>query len=56
MLRMLKMLRAPTPARMKKKLKMPILKLWSRVLPRLEVMAPFLLLDPALLKPTFLLL
>jgi hypothetical protein len=39
---------------MKKKLKMPTLNLRSRVLPRLEVMAPFLLLDSALLKPTFL--
>jgi hypothetical protein len=51
-LRMLRTLRALTPARMKKKLKMPILKLRSRVLPRPEAMAPFLLLDPALLKPT----
>jgi hypothetical protein len=51
-LRMLQMLRALTLARMKKKLKMPILKLWSRVLPWLEAMAPFLLLDPALLKLT----
>jgi hypothetical protein len=56
MLRMLKTLRALTPARMKKKLKMPTLKLWSRVQPWPEVTAPFLLLDPALLKPTFLLL
>jgi hypothetical protein len=47
---MLKTLRALTPARMKKKLEMPTLKLWSRVLPQSEVMAPFLLLDPALLK------
>jgi hypothetical protein len=49
---MLQMLRALTPARTKKRLKMPTLKLQSRVLPRPEVMAPFLLLDPALLKPT----
>jgi hypothetical protein len=52
MLRMLQPLRAPTPTRMKKKLKMPTLKLWSRVLPQPEATAPFLLLDPALLKPT----
>jgi hypothetical protein len=49
---MLRMLRARTPAKTKKKLKTPTLKLWSRALPRLEVMALFLLLDPALLKPT----
>jgi hypothetical protein len=56
MLRMLKMLRALTLAKMKKKLKMPTPKLRSRVLPRPEAMALFLLLDPALLKPTILLL
>jgi hypothetical protein len=44
MLRMLKMLRALTPAKMKK-LKMPTPKLQSRVLPRPEATAPFLLLD-----------
>jgi hypothetical protein len=53
---MLKTLRALTSAKMKKKLKMPTLKLRSRILPRPEATAPFLLLDPALLKPTFLLL
>jgi hypothetical protein len=52
---MLRMLRALTPARMKKKLKMPTLKLRSRVLPGPEVMAPFLLLDLVLLKPISLL-
>jgi hypothetical protein len=52
---MLRMLRAQTPAKMKKRLKMLTLKLQSRVLPRPEVMAPFLLLDPALLKLIFLL-
>jgi hypothetical protein len=52
---MLRMLKAQTPAKMKKKLKTPTLKLWSRVLPRPEVMAPFLLLDLALLKPISLL-
>jgi hypothetical protein len=35
---------------MKKKLKKPTLKLRSRVPPWPEVMVPFLLLDPALLK------
>jgi hypothetical protein len=53
---MLRTLRALTPARMKKKLRMPTLKIRSRVLPQPEVTAPLLLLDPALLKPTFLLL
>jgi hypothetical protein len=52
---MLRTLRAQTPAKMKKKLKTPTLKLRSRVLPRPEVMVLFLLLDPALLKPTSLL-
>jgi hypothetical protein len=52
----LRMLRAQTPAKMKKRLKTPILKLRSRILPRPEVMAPFLLLDLALLRPTSLLL
>jgi hypothetical protein len=49
---MLQTLRALTPARMKKKLKMPILKLRSRALPWPEAMAQFLLLDLALLKLT----
>jgi hypothetical protein len=53
---MLRMLRAQTPARMKKKLKTPTLKLRSKVLPRPEVVAPFLLLDPGLLKLISLLL
>jgi hypothetical protein len=52
---MLRTLRAHTPAKMKKKLKMPTLKLWNKVLPRPEVMALFPLLDPALLRPKFLL-
>jgi hypothetical protein len=46
------MLRAQTPAKTKKRLKMRTLKLQSRVLPWPEVMALFLLLDLALLKPT----
>jgi hypothetical protein len=50
---MLPTLRAPTPAKMKKKLKKPTLKFRNRYLPRPEVMAPFHLLDLALLKPTF---
>jgi hypothetical protein len=37
---------------MKRKLKKPILMLRNRHLSRAEVMAPFHLLDPALLKPT----
>jgi hypothetical protein len=49
---MLRMLKAQTPAKMKRKLRMLTLKLRSRDLPRSEVMAPFLLLDPALLNPT----
>jgi hypothetical protein len=47
----LKMLKDLTPARMRKKLKMqvmPVLKLQHSDLRRLEVMLPFLLLDPAL--------
>jgi hypothetical protein len=47
---MLRTLKAQTPAKMKKKLKTSTLKLRSRVLPQPEVMAPFLLLDPVLLK------
>jgi hypothetical protein len=53
---MLPTLRAPTPAKTKKKLKKSTLKFRNRDLSRLEVMAPFPLLDPALLKPTFQLL
>jgi hypothetical protein len=53
---MLPMLRAPIPAKIKKRLKMPTPKLQSRVLPRPEATALFPLLDPVLLKPTFLLL
>jgi hypothetical protein len=52
---MLRTLRAQTPAKMRKKLKTPTLKLQSKDLPRPEVMALFPLLDPALLRPTFLL-
>jgi hypothetical protein len=37
---------------MKKKLKRPALTFWNRDLSRAEVMAPFHLLGPALLKPT----
>jgi hypothetical protein len=48
----LRMLKAQTPAKMKRKLGTPVLKSRSRDLPRPEVMAPFLLLDPALPKPT----
>jgi hypothetical protein len=50
------MLRALIPAKTKKRLKMPTPKLRSRVLPRPEATTLFLLLDPTLLKPTFLLL
>jgi hypothetical protein len=50
---MLLMLRVPTPAKMKGKPKRPTLMLRNRRLSRAEVMAPFHLLDPALLKPTF---
>jgi hypothetical protein len=50
------MLKVLTPAKTKKKLRMPILKFRSRGLPRPEATAPFLLLDPAPLKPTSLLL
>jgi hypothetical protein len=53
---MLLMLRAPIPAKMKRKLKRPTLMLRNRHLSRAEVMAPFHLLGPALLKPTLLLL
>jgi hypothetical protein len=38
---------------MKRKLKKPTLMLRNRHLSRVEVMAPFHLLGPALLKPTF---
>jgi hypothetical protein len=51
---MLMTLKALTPARMRRKLKMPAmptLKLWSRDLHRLEVILPFLLLDLALQRP-----
>jgi hypothetical protein len=51
---MLRMLKALTPAKMKRKqrtLAMLMPKLWNRDLLWLEVMAPFLLLDPALPKP-----
>jgi hypothetical protein len=44
-------LKGLTPARMRRKLKMPAilaLKLWHSDLHRLEVMLPFLLLDPVL--------
>jgi hypothetical protein len=44
-------LKALTPARMKKKLRTPVLKLRCRDLHRPEVMPPSLLLDPALQKP-----
>jgi hypothetical protein len=54
--RTLPILRALILAKTKKRLKMPTPKLQSRVLPQLEAMALFLLLDPALLKSTFLLL
>jgi hypothetical protein len=37
---------------MKRKLKRLTLTFWNRGLSRAEVMAPFHLLDPALLKPT----
>jgi hypothetical protein len=50
--RLLPLLRAPTPAKMKKKLKRPTPMPRNRDLSRAEVMAPFHLLDPALLKPT----
>jgi hypothetical protein len=53
---MLKMLKALTPATMRKKLKMeamPALLLQHSDLPRLVVMLLSLLLDPALLMPTF---
>jgi hypothetical protein len=50
--RMLLMLRAPTLAKMKRKLKKLTLMPQNRDLSRAEVMAPFLLLGPALLKPT----
>jgi hypothetical protein len=53
---MLPTLRAPIPAKTKKKLKKPTLKFQNRDLSGPEVMAPFHLLDPALLKPTFQLL
>jgi hypothetical protein len=51
---MLKMLKALTPARMRRKLKMlamPALKLQTKDLRRPEVMLSFLLLDPALQRP-----
>jgi hypothetical protein len=50
--RLLPTLRALTPAKMKKKLKKPTLKFQNRDLSQPEVMAPFHLLGPALLKPT----
>jgi hypothetical protein len=50
---MLPTLRAPTLAKRKKKLKKPTLKFRNRDLYWPEVMAPFHLLDPALLKPMF---
>jgi hypothetical protein len=56
---MLKTLKALTPARMRRKLKMPTmptLKLRPSDLHRLKVMLRFLLLDPALQTPTFSLL
>jgi hypothetical protein len=53
---MLRTLRAQTPARMRKKLKTPTPKLQSKDVPRPEVMALFPLLDPAVLRLTFLLL
>jgi hypothetical protein len=46
-------LRAPTPARMRMKLKKPTLMPRNRDLSRAEVMAPFHLLGPALLRPTY---
>jgi hypothetical protein len=46
-------LRAPTPAKTKKKLKRPTLTPWNRDLLRAEVMAPFHLLGPALLRLTY---
>jgi hypothetical protein len=49
---MLLTLRAPTPAKTKRKLKKPTLTLRNRDLSRAEVMAPFHLLGSALLKPT----
>jgi hypothetical protein len=49
---MLLTLRAPTPAKMKKKLKKPTPTFRNRDLSRAEVMAPFHLLGPALLRPT----
>jgi hypothetical protein len=50
------MLRALIPAKTKRKLKKPTLMLRNRHLSQAEVMAPFHLLGPALLKPTLLLL
>jgi hypothetical protein len=53
---MLMTLKDLTPARMRRKLKMlamPALKLRPSDLHRLEVMLPFLLLDPALQMPMF---
>jgi hypothetical protein len=49
---MLLTLRALTPAKTKRKLRRPALMLRNRDLSRAEVMAPFHLLGPALLKPT----
>jgi hypothetical protein len=50
--KMLLMLRAPTPAKMRTRLKKPTLRLRNRRLSRAEVMLPFHLLDLALPKPT----
>jgi hypothetical protein len=51
---MLRMLKALTSARMRRKLRMPamlVLRLQSRDLRQLEVMLPSLLLDPTLQRP-----
>jgi hypothetical protein len=49
---MLLTLRALTPAKTKRKLKKPAPTLRNKDLSRAEVMAPFHLLGPALLRPT----